>query len=80
MKRPLTEKQKQILRYIARHIDRLGFQPSYQEIAERFRLGHRSAAAAHLRALERKGVVMLNGESRAVAFRWKLWCRKRSRK
>jgi repressor LexA len=77
--KPLTEKQKDILRYIARHVMKLGFQPSYDEIAKHFGWNGRTAARSHLVAIERKGVVVLNGESRAVAFKWRLWAKKKRR-
>lgn len=77
--RPLTETQKNVLRYIARHIDRMGFQPSYAEIAVHMGWACKSATLQCLRAIERKGVIVLNREARAVQFRWKLWIRRRGK-
>jgi repressor LexA len=76
---PLTEKQKDVLRYMARHISKLGFQPSMREIADHF--GWRSAVSArnHLLAMEKKGVLVLGGEPRAVSFYWKRWAKRRSK-
>lgn len=76
-KKPLTEKQKDVLRYIARHVLKMGFQPSYEEISRHFGWSRKTAARAHLVAIEKKGVIVLTGESRAVAFKWRLWVRKK---
>ncbi len=76
---PLTEKQKDVLRYIARHIDKLGFQPSFREISDHFGWKSPVSARHHLLAMEKKGVVVLGGESRAVSFYWKRWAKRRSK-
>lgn len=78
--KPLTETQKKVLRFIARHIDRLGFQPSYSEIADYMGWTCPASTRFCLRAIERKGVVVLNRhEARAVQFKWKLWIRRRGK-
>lgn len=78
-RKPLTERQKDILRYIARHVMKMGFQPSYREIADHFGWASVGATRSHLAALERKGAIILTGESRAVAFKWRLWVRQKRR-
>ncbi len=63
----LTERQRQILDLIARHIRETGVPPTRAEIAET--LGFRSANAAedHLRALARHGAIELTrGRSRGI--------------
>ena len=67
MKRPLTDRQQQVLTVIAAAIDANGMPPTRAEIAAR--LGFRSANAAeeHLRALARKGAIeLLPGASRGI--------------
>lgn len=67
MSRELTNRQRQILDLIRRHIRETGFPPSRAEIADE--LGFRSANAAvdHLKALERKGVIEVqHGVSRGI--------------
>ena len=57
----LTEKQKQILELIARNVNRRGFPPTMQELADE--LGHRSKNAVfkHLAALQSKGYIQKHG-------------------
>jgi repressor LexA len=73
----LTKKQADVLRYIAQHILKMGFQPSYREISDHFGWASSVSARHHLMAMEKKGVVVITGESRAVLFKWRLWVRKR---
>ena len=72
-----TKKQADVLRYIAKHILKMGFQPSYREISDHFGWSSPCAARHHLQAMEKKGMVVITGESRAVLFKWRLWVRKR---
>jgi repressor LexA len=70
----LTERQKEILRFIAMHIDINGFQPSFREMMDRFKIRSPNGITAHLRALEKKGVIACNFQtSRAISFNWKEW-------
>lgn len=70
----LTERQEEILRYIAAHIDINGFQPSFREMMDRFKIRSPNGITAHLRALERKGIIASNYQtSRAISFAWKEW-------
>ena len=73
----LTTKQADVLRYMAQHILKLGYQPTYREIGNHFGWSSPCAAQHHLQAMEKKGVVVITGESRAVLFKWRLWVRKR---
>ena len=64
---PLTRKQREILDYLGQAIERDGFAPSFEEIAERF--GYQSLATVHehLTNLERKGYIRRSyNESRAI--------------
>ncbi len=70
----LTERQEEILRFIAMHIDINGFQPSFREMMDRFKIRSPNGITAHLRALEKKGVIACNFQtSRAISFNWKEW-------
>lgn len=63
----LTDRQRQVLELIRRHIDETGYPPTRADIARE--LGFRSANAAeeHLRALARKGAIeMTAGTSRGI--------------
>lgn len=70
----LTERQEEILRFIATHIDINGFQPSFREMMDRFKIRSPNGITYHLKALERKGVIQCNfNTSRAIAFNWREW-------
>ncbi|WP_295461230.1 transcriptional repressor LexA, partial [uncultured Thiodictyon sp.] len=67
MTNPLTDRQRQVLDLIERHIRTTGVPPTRAEIADA--LGFRSANAAedHLRALARRGAIELTrGRSRGI--------------
>jgi repressor LexA len=64
---PLTRKQHEILDYVSAIIDKNGYAPSFEEIAENF--GYQSLATVHehLSNLERKGYIRRSyNESRAI--------------
>jgi repressor LexA len=64
---PLTRKQREILDYLTQAIERQGFAPSFEEIAEQF--GYQSLATVHehLTNLERKGYIRRSyNESRSI--------------
>lgn len=67
----LTKMQRRLLRYIATHVDRYGFQPSMREIADQFGLRSASGVMAHMRRLEAKGIVRCAGSARSIEFKWK---------
>lgn len=68
----LTERQEEILRYVAKHIDINGFQPSIRELGERFKIRSPNGVVGHLKAMERKGYLSLNSmTARAISFDWK---------
>ncbi|PKN50195.1 MAG: repressor LexA, partial [Deltaproteobacteria bacterium HGW-Deltaproteobacteria-16] len=64
---PLTRKQREILDFLTSTIERQGFAPSFEEIAEQF--GYQSLATVHehLTNLERKGYIRRSfNESRSI--------------
>lgn len=75
MKQPLTNKQKSILVWIAKHINTHGYQPSIRDIGSKFRISSPNGVVCHLNALERKGYIDFNRKTaRAIkVFDWKQW-------
>jgi len=70
----LTDRQESIVRFIAQHIDELGYQPSFREMMAHFGIKSPNGITAHLHALERKGVLLVNRRaSRAIIFAYKEW-------
>ena len=57
MRPKLTERQRQILEFIAEQIAASGGPPSVREIGKRFSFRSTNAVCDHLRALERKGYI-----------------------
>ena len=51
----LTKRQKQILDFLSEFIERNGYSPSMEEIAEHFHFASLNAVFKHLEALERRG-------------------------
>lgn len=69
MVRGLTERQKEILAFITRQVEKEGFPPTLQEIARRFRFASVNAVRDHLGALERKGYIRRKaGASRSLTL------------
>jgi repressor LexA len=52
---PLTERQKEILAWIAEFISRNGFSPTVRELCLAFNFASTEGAMCHLRPLRRKG-------------------------
>ena len=64
---PLTKRQKEILDYIGEFIDRRGYAPSFEEIAEAFGYSSLATVHEHLSNLERKGYIRKSyNESRSL--------------
>ena len=64
---PLTPRQAEILEWIRRRIDETGAPPTRAEIATRFDFNSPNAAEMHLRALARKGAIVLSqGTARGI--------------
>lgn len=56
MARPLTERQREVLEFIARAVD-AGMPPTLREVCAEFGWSSTQAASDHVDALERKGFV-----------------------
>jgi repressor LexA len=59
MNAELTDTQDAVYRYLIRHVEEFGRQPTIEEIAARFGWVSKNGAHGHLRALEKKGLVRL---------------------
>jgi len=63
----LTKRQREILDYLAGYIDRHGYAPSFEEIAETMGYASLATVHEHLTNLERKGVIRRSfNESRGI--------------
>src|SRR5512133_2014755 len=63
----LTERQLEVLRFIARQIDEAGYPPTIREIGEALDIRSTNGVNDHLKALERKGYLQRDPvKSRAV--------------
>jgi len=54
---PRTRKQREVLDYITRFIERHGYEPSYSQIARHFRVSSKATIAKHIESLERQGLL-----------------------
>ena len=69
MTKSLTTRQQEILDYLRMSSRTTGLMPSTREIQHYFGFASQTAAMSHLRALEKKGVILrLPGKARAVIF------------
>ena len=59
---PRTQRQKEILDYITRFIERHGYEPSYAQIARHFGVSSKATIAKHIAALEGRGLISRRGE------------------
>lgn len=57
MRPALTQKQEEVLRYIAEVVRQQGYPPTLRQIGERFGISSSNAVRGHLRALEKKGYI-----------------------
>lgn len=55
--KPLTEKQKNVLKLIAQKIKEAGYPPTLQELADELGVASKNAVLKHLTALEKKGYI-----------------------
>ena len=62
---PRTQRQKEILEYITRFIERHGYEPSYAQIARHFGVSSKATIAKHIEALERRGLLSRRREGGA---------------
>ncbi|MGH7671355.1 MAG: transcriptional repressor LexA [Gemmatimonadales bacterium] len=64
---PLTRRQREILDFLAGHIQAKGYAPSFEEIAGQFAFQSLATVHEHLTNLERKGYIRrAHNESRAI--------------
>src|SRR5215813_3513654 len=60
---PRTQRQKEILDYITRFLERHGHEPSYAQIARHLGVKSRATIAKHIAALERRGLLARQREA-----------------
>jgi len=65
---PRTQRQKEILDYITRFIERHGYEPSYAQIARHFGISSKATIAKHIEALERRGLIARRRANGAFAL------------
>ncbi len=65
---PRTQRQKDILDYIIRFLERRGHEPSYAQIANHFGVKSRATIGKHIAALERRGLLQRRGEDGSFAL------------
>lgn len=58
-----TKRQREILDYIVQYIEDRGHQPSYQQIANHFKLASKGGIAKHIKLLEQQGLISRHGEN-----------------
>ena len=63
---PLTDRQRQVLDFIAGSLDRTGCPPTLREISDHISTKGTATAMAHLEALERKGFIRRRSGSRGI--------------
>lgn len=69
MRKELTNRQQELLDFLKITQSQTGVMPSTREIQAHFGFASQTAAMSHLRALEKKGVIVrLAGKARAVIF------------
>lgn len=66
MAAPMTARQQEILAYIADCIDSLGYPPSIQEIGRHFGIASTNGVHAHLKTLEKKGIIERSPKARSI--------------
>ena len=59
---PRTQRQKEILDYITRFLERHGHEPSYAQIARNFGVSSKATIAKHITALEKRGLIKRHHE------------------
>src|SRR6478672_6660209 len=69
---PRTQRQKEILDYITRFLERHGYVPSYAQIARQFGVKSRATSAKHIAALERRGLLVREHEDGSFALNVKV--------
>ena len=65
---PRTQRQKEILDYITRFLERHGHEPSYAQIARNFGVSSKATIAKHITALEKRGLIKRHHEDGSFAL------------
>ena len=65
---PRTQRQKEILDYITRFLERHGHEPSYAQIARNFGVSSKATIAKHITALEKRGLIKRRHEDGSFAL------------
>ena len=65
---PRTQRQKEILDYITRFLERRGHEPSYAQIANHVGVKSRATIAKHIAALERRGLIKRSHDDGSFAL------------
>ena len=65
---PRTQRQKEILDYITRFMERHGYEPSYAQVARHFGVSSKATIAKHVEALERRGLIVRRRENGAFGL------------
>ncbi len=65
---PRTQRQKEILDYLTRFLERHGHEPSYAQIARHFGVKSRATIAKHVAALEKRGLLTRKHEDGSFAL------------
>lgn len=64
---PLTKRQKEIYHFIKSFLERYGYSPTLEEIAEHFQLASLNGVFKHLKALEERGFIRrLSNQARSI--------------
>ena len=66
---PRTQRQKEIYDYIARFIERHGYEPSYAQIARHFGISSKATIAKHIEALEKRGLIARGHDNGAFTLK-----------
>ena len=64
----LTDKQEAIFGFIKNHIQKVGYPPSYSEVADAFEFSSRKTVLDYFRVLERKNFITCSSKPRAVCL------------
>ncbi|MCA1623624.1 MAG: transcriptional repressor LexA [Acidobacteria bacterium] len=60
---PRTKRQKEVLEFITRYIEKHGYKPSYQQIARQLGIASKAGIAKHIKSLENQGLVTRRREN-----------------
>jgi repressor LexA len=63
----LTDRQRQVLNVIIDSVEDRGYPPTIKEIHDAIGIGSTSSVFFHLRALQHKGYIRIDGGPRAIA-------------